>query len=141
MVLLGTVFIGLTLLANFYRWRGTLFEQRWLLWAFVWAVPLPFAANQLGWIAAEVGRQPWVVYGLLRTNDAISKSVVASQVFGSILMFGVIYALLFAVFLYVLNSKIQHGPEGAEDAPETTSAADILKVAARRSGTGGEHLL
>ncbi|MCG3149776.1 MAG: Cytochrome bd-I ubiquinol oxidase subunit 1 [Verrucomicrobiae bacterium] len=111
MVMLGILFIGLTLLANFYRWRGTLFEKRWLLWIFVWVVPLPFAANQLGWIAAEVGRQPWVVYGLLRTSDAVSKSVSAGQVLGSIIMFSVIYALLFAAFLYILNSKIQHGPD------------------------------
>jgi len=111
MVMLGMLFIGLTLLANFYRWRGTLFEKRWLLWIFVWVIPLPFAANQLGWVAAEVGRQPWVVYGLLRTTDAVSKSVSAGQVLGSIIMFSVLYALLFAAFLYILNSKIQHGPD------------------------------
>ncbi|MEI6083061.1 MAG: cytochrome ubiquinol oxidase subunit I [Verrucomicrobiota bacterium] len=111
MVMLGMLFIALTLLANFYRWRGTLFTKRWLLWVFVWVIPLPFIANQLGWVAAEVGRQPWVVYGLLRTSDALSKSVVAGQVLGSIIMFTVIYALLFAAFLFILNSKIQHGPE------------------------------
>ena len=112
MVTLGVLFIALTLLANFYRWRGTLFTKRWLLWTFVWTVPLPFIANQLGWVTAEVGRQPWVVYGLLRTSDAVSKSVVAGQVLGSIIMFTVIYvAAVRRVWLYVLNSKIQHGPE------------------------------
>jgi cytochrome d ubiquinol oxidase subunit I len=141
MVMLGMVFIGLTLLANFYRWRGSLFEKRWLLWTFVWIVPLPFIANQLGWVAAEVGRQPWVVYGLLRTNDALSKSVTAGQVLGSIVMFSVIYALLFAVFIYILNSKIQHGPEEPVAADAPTSPSDVLKVAAQRSGTGGEHLM
>lgn len=140
MVLLGLVFIALTLLAMFFRWRGTLFEKRWLLWVFVWIVPLPYAANQLGWIAAEVGRQPWVVYGLLRTSDALSKSVVAGQVLGSIIMFIAIYALLFAVFLYILNEKIQHGPEEVTGPPEKTAAGDLIKLAAERSGAGGKSL-
>ncbi|MBM3858301.1 MAG: cytochrome ubiquinol oxidase subunit I [Verrucomicrobia bacterium] len=111
MVALGLLFILLTVAALFWRWRGTLFEKRWLLWVFVLAVPLPYLANQLGWVAAEVGRQPWVVYGLLRTGDALSKSVTAGQVLGSIIMFGVIYALLFAVWLYILLDKIRQGPE------------------------------
>jgi cytochrome d ubiquinol oxidase subunit I len=140
MVLLGMLFIGLTLLANFFRWRGTLFSKRWLLWTFVWVVPLPFAANQLGWVAAEVGRQPWVVYGLLRTKDAMSKSVVAGQVLGSIIMFLLIYALLFAVFLYILNSKIQHGPDEVTGAPGETTHNGLVKLAAQRSGAGGASL-
>jgi cytochrome d ubiquinol oxidase subunit I len=140
MVWLGLLFIALTGVAMWYRWRGTLFEQRWLLWIFVWAVPLPYLANQLGWVAAEVGRQPWVVYGLLRTSDALSKSVVANQVLGSIVMFLLIYVLLFAVFLYILNDKIQHGPEEVTGPPDKTSAADLLKLAAERSGAGGKSL-
>ncbi len=140
MVYLGVFFIVVTLLATFYRWRGTLFEKRWLLWTFVWAVPLPFIANQLGWVAAEVGRQPWVVYGLLRTRDALSKSVVAGQVLGSIIMFAVIYLLLFVVFLYILNDKIQHGPEELVAPPGKTTAADWIKLAAERSGAGGKSL-
>ena len=140
MVMLGVLFIALTLLASFCRWRGTLFTKRWLLWAFVWIVPLPFIANQLGWIAAEVGRQPWVVYGLLRTSDAVSKSVVSGQVLGSIIMFTGIYSLLFAVFLFILNSKIQHGPEEVTEAPDHTAGADLLKIAGQRSGTGGRSL-
>jgi len=135
MIWLGILFIVMTLVAMFYRWRGTLFEQRWLLWAFVFAVPLPYLANQLGWVAAEVGRQPWAVYGLLRTSDAISKAVVAHQVLGSIIMFTLIYALLFAAFLYVLNDKIQHGPEPVTP-PEKTKPGDLIGVAAARTGTG-----
>jgi cytochrome d ubiquinol oxidase subunit I len=140
MVYLGIFFIVVTLLATFYRWRGTLFEKRWLLWIFVWVVPLPFIANQLGWVAAEVGRQPWVVYGLLRTRDALSKSVVAGQVLGSIIMFAVIYSLLFVVFLYILNDKIQHGPEELTGASEKTTGAGLIKLAAERSGAGGKSL-
>src|SRR5262249_21145088 len=105
---LGGAFVGLTLLALFFRWRGTLFTQRWLLWIFVSAVVGAYAANQAGWVAAERGRQPFIVYPTLqtgpdgqpaldadgrfryepgtglRTRDALSKSVGADQVLGSI---------------------------------------------------------
>ena len=81
-----------------------------LLWLFVPAVLLPQIANQVGWFAAEMGRQPWVVYGLLRTSDALSKSVGANQVLFSLIMFVLIYSLLLMLFLYLLNKKIKHGP-------------------------------
>jgi len=77
---------------------------------FVLSVLLPQMGNQAGWFAAEMGRQPWVVYGLLRTSDALSKSVTANQVLFSLIMFMVVYLLLFILFLYLLNKKIQHGP-------------------------------
>ncbi|MCB0588962.1 MAG: cytochrome ubiquinol oxidase subunit I, partial [Phaeodactylibacter sp.] len=80
MVAFGMAMIALTLFASFQWWRGKLFEKRWLLWAFVLAVLLPNIANQAGWFAAEMGRQPWVVYGLLRTSDALSAAVTANQV-------------------------------------------------------------
>jgi len=139
MIYLGVLFIALTLLASYYRWRGTLFEKRWLLWVFVIVVPLPYLANQLGWVAAEVGRQPWVVYGMLRTSDAVSKAVVAEQVLGSIIMFIVIYALLFAVWAYILNDKIQHGPEPVTPAT-TTPPTRLVDLAAHRAGAGGASL-
>ena len=140
MVWCGLLFIALTLLAMWFRWRGTLFEKRWLLWIFVWAVPLPFIANQLGWVAAEVGRQPWVVYGLLRTSDALSKAVVAQQVLGSIIMFVLIYALLFAVWLFVLDSKIKQGPEPPHEMHGVTTKAELVRLAAHRAGAGGTSL-
>ena len=74
MVGIGMVLIGLALLGAFLWWRGTLFETRWLLWLLVFAVLGPQLANQLGWFAAEVGRQPWIVYGLLRTADGCRPS-------------------------------------------------------------------
>jgi len=140
MVWLGTLLAALTLVGAYFRWKGTLFEKRWLLWVFVLAVPLPYAANQFGWMTAEVGRQPWVVYGLLRTSDALSKAVVANQVLGSILMFIVIYALLFVVWVFVLDSKIQHGPD--EVGPITTKAGPggLFGVAGLRAGIGGASL-
>ncbi len=110
MVGIGMFLIALSLLAGFYWWRGTLFKQRWLLKVFVVAVLLPQIANQAGWFAAEMGRQPWVVYGLLRTSDAFSQAVTANQVLFSLILFSLVYALLFVLFLYLLNKKIQHGP-------------------------------
>lgn len=111
MVAIGITLILLTLYASWLRWRGTLFDKKWLLWAFVWAVLLPQIANQVGWFTAEMGRQPWVVYGLLRTSDAFSQAVTANQILFSLVLFFVIYTLLFGLFLYLLNKKIKHGPE------------------------------
>jgi len=85
------------------------------MYVFVWSVLLPQIANECGWFTAEMGRQPWVVYGLLRTSDALSKTVTANQVVFSLILFAVVYAFLFVLFLFLLNRKIQHGPETAED--------------------------
>jgi len=130
MVAIGMVLIALTLFASFQWWRGKLFDRRWLLWVFVFAVLLPNIANQVGWFSAEMGRQPWVVYGLLRTSDALSKVVTANQVLFSLIMFFVIYALLFALFLYLLNKKIHAGPESAakvQHSPRHEEMAEALE--------------
>lgn len=110
MVALGILMIVITLLAFYLWWRGKLFSHRWLLWLFVVAVLFPQIANQTGWFAAEMGRQPWVVYGLLRTSDALSRSVNASHVLFSLVFFTVVYAILFLLFLYLLDKKIRKGP-------------------------------
>lgn len=110
MVIIGMMLIGLCLLACFYWFRGKLFDSRFLLKLFMWAVILPQLANQFGWFAAEMGRQPWVVYGLLRTSDAFSKAVSANQVLSSLIMFTIVYSVLFMLFIYLLNKKIKHGP-------------------------------
>jgi cytochrome bd ubiquinol oxidase subunit I len=133
MVALGSYFIVLTLYGLWCHKRGTLFQKRWLLWIFVFSVAGPFAANELGWVVAEVGRQPWIVYNLLRTADAGSPSLTASQVMGSIVMFGIIYALLFAVWIFLLNDKIQKGPEPVS-MPKSALFADALAVASRQAG-------
>jgi cytochrome bd ubiquinol oxidase subunit I len=111
MVALGGFFALLTMLALFFWWRGSLFKMRWLLWIFVFSPVAGIAANQAGWVAAEVGRQPWIVYGLLRTAAAYSSSVPAAQILGSIIMFSLVYVLLFWVWIYVLHHKIVEGPE------------------------------
>ncbi|GJQ62659.1 MAG: cytochrome ubiquinol oxidase subunit I [Melioribacteraceae bacterium] len=111
MVAIGFGLIGISLLGAFFWWRGKLFETKWLLWAFVFAVLGPQIANQVGWFAAEIGRQPWIVYNLLRTSDALSQAVSSGQIIFSLILFIVIYSLLFVLFIYLLNEKIKHGPE------------------------------
>ena len=128
MVAIGMFLIALTLFASFQWWRGKLFEQRWLLQVFVWAVILPQIANQVGWFAAEMGRQPWVVYGLLRTSDALSKVVTANQVLFSLIMFTFIYSILLALFLYLLNKKIKHGPYDEKLIDKRTNQKEIADI-------------
>lgn len=110
MVFAGMATILIAVLGCFYVWRRTLVEKKWLLWVLVFSVLLPEFANQMGWFAAEVGRQPWLVYGLMRTPAGLSAVVKANVVLTSLIMFTFIYFLLFAVFIYLLNDKIQHGP-------------------------------
>lgn len=131
MVAIGMALIALTLYACFQWWRGRLFEQKWLLWAFVFAVILPQIANQFGWYTAEMGRQPWVVYGLLRTSDALSEVVTANQVLFSLIMFTFIYTILFALFIYLLNKKIQAGPYSDKNIDHRTVHEDMAEVLKR----------
>jgi len=127
MVAIGMTLIGLTLLGSFYWWKGKLFEQKWLMKIFVVAVILPQLANQFGWFSAEMGRQPWVVYGLLRTSDALSETVQANQVLFSLIMFTLVYALLFTLFIYLLNKKIKHGPDDSEMIDQRPTHKDMAE--------------
>lgn len=117
MIALGFGMIAVGALGFLYFWHGSLFEKRWLLWLLVLSVLGPQLANQAGWFAAEVGRQPWIVQGLLRTSESLSAVVKAEAVVASLVLFTVIYLLLFAVFVYLLNDKIQHGPDDADLVP------------------------
>jgi cytochrome d ubiquinol oxidase subunit I len=117
MVAIGFALIAISLFGIFFWWRGTLFNQKWLMWIFIFSVFGPQIANQVGWITAEVGRQPWIVYGLLKTSEGLSKAVDAGQVWFSLILFTLIYAGLFILFIYLLNEKIQHGPEEVDLIP------------------------
>jgi len=110
MILVGMAMITLSLLGSWFWWKKTLFGKRWLMWIFAFSVLLPQIGNQAGWFAAEMGRQPWVVYGMLKTSDALSKMVTANQIIFSLVLFTLVYIVLFALFLFLLNKKIQHGP-------------------------------
>ena len=118
MITIGIVLIALSLYGSWQWKRGKLFDKKWLMYLFMWSVLLPQIANQAGWFTAEMGRQPWVVYGLLRTSDALSKVVSANNIVFSLIMFTVVYVMLFILFLYLLNKKIQHGPETDEPGDE-----------------------
>ncbi len=111
MIIIGILLIAISVYASFLWWKGKLFDKRWLLLILVYSVFLPQIANQVGWFAAEMGRQPWVVYGLLRTSDALSKAVQANQVMFSLIMFTLVYIFLFTVFVYLFNKKVKTGPE------------------------------
>jgi cytochrome d ubiquinol oxidase subunit I len=114
MVAIGMAFIGIVLFSIFLLWRKKLFETKWYLKLLIPAFALPHIANLCGWIAAEVGRQPWAVYKILRTDDAISKVVTSSEVWFSLILFTTIYIVLSILFVFLLLKKIKHGPEEFE---------------------------
>jgi len=117
MVAVGFGMILIASLGFLYFWRDSLFQKRWLLWLLVFSALGPQIANQAGWFAAEVGRQPWIVQGLLRTSAGLSAVVKANSVLAAIILFSAVYLLLFAVFVYLLNDKIQHGPDEGDLVP------------------------
>jgi len=111
MVLLGLAFTVLAIIAVVKSRRGRLPGSRKFLWIMVWAIPLPYIANQLGWLVAEVGRQPWIVYGVLKTADAGSPAVSLAQVWTSLTAFTLIYGLLGALDIYLLFKIARSGPD------------------------------
>lgn len=114
MVALGIFFILVMLAAYIQMRRKKLWENKWLLKILLWSIPLPLAACQLGWITAEVGRQPWIVYGLLRTSEAHSATVTAEEILFSIILFGLVYLLLGILYIYILVQEVKHGPQSAK---------------------------
>jgi len=103
--------MGLVALTSVILWlKKTMSTSKLFLWVATISVPAPFLSNELGWIAAEIGRQPWVVYNELRTSDAISASVPAGQVLASIILFSIIYSLLFGLWIYLLRRQFAKGP-------------------------------
>lgn len=111
MAYLGVFMATVAYAGLFFWWRGSLERQRWLLVLLMLGAPAAFAANEAGWVAAEVGRQPWIVYGLLRTSQAVSEAVIASHVLASIIMFMAIYFCMGLLWLYALKRRIQAGPD------------------------------
>jgi cytochrome bd ubiquinol oxidase subunit I len=112
MVGLGTVFIAIMVVAGLLLWRGKLFASRWMLWILLLALPFPYIANTAGWITAEIGRQPWLVYSLMRTADGYSKSVSAGNGLFTLLGFMGMYMVLGILFLFLVHREIEQGPEG-----------------------------
>jgi cytochrome d ubiquinol oxidase subunit I len=110
MVGLGTIFIAISVIAAFLLWRRQLYSARWMLWVLLLLFPLPYIANTAGWMTAELGRQPWLVYGLLRTVDGYSKMVSAGNAWFSFLGFLGMYTVLSILFLFLVRREIEHGP-------------------------------
>ena len=112
MVGLGTMFIAVMAMAAFLLWRGTLYTSRWFLWILMLAIPFPYIANEAGWAVAEVGRQPWIVYGLQRTADATSTNVSGGMTWFTLLGFTGMYSALGLLYLFVSARIIEAGPDG-----------------------------
>ncbi len=124
MVGLGTIFSGIAVLAAFFFWRKMLFRMRWLLWILMLAMPFPYIANEAGWVVTEVGRQPWIIYGLMRTNDAVSPTVVSGETIFTIIGFLGTYFILGVLYLYLILREIGQGPgriPGSEGSIEAVS--------------------
>jgi cytochrome d ubiquinol oxidase subunit I len=123
MVGLGTIFIAVMLLSVFLLWRKRLYDARWMLWILMLAAPFPYIANTAGWMTAEMGRQPWLVHGLLRTQDGYSKMVSAGNGWFTLLGFMGMYTVLSILFLFLVYRQVEAGPEGVENRLKEAAAA------------------
>jgi cytochrome bd ubiquinol oxidase subunit I len=121
MVGLGSIFIAQTLIGLFLLWRRKLYSSRWFLWMLMLTIPFPYIANEAGWVVSEVGRQPWLVYGLMMTHAGTSTNVAAGETVFTTLGFAGIYAMLSILFLFLVARIIGKGPEPT--VPAASSAA------------------
>jgi len=130
MVGLGTLFIAVVGFASILLWRGRLYDARWMLWVLMLMFPLPYLANTAGWMTAELGRQPWLVYGLMRTEEGFSKMVSAGNGWFTFLGFAGMYTLLSILFLFLVRREIEHGPEPV-NAPQPPQSGRLNPVGVR----------
>ncbi len=127
MIGLGFLMLALSIIGLILWHKDRFLSYPWILRIMTISAIFPQLANQAGWYCAESGRYPWIVYGLLRISDGLSKAVVASQVLGSIIMFGVVYVLLFILFIYLLNAKIKHGPHNFDEESPYHALQHLIK--------------
>jgi cytochrome d ubiquinol oxidase subunit I len=120
---LGTYFVALMAMAAFLLWRGKLFTTRWVLWPLMLSFPLPYIATTAGWMTAEIGRQPWVVWHLMRTSAGYSPHVSASSALFSLLGFCGLYSVLSVLFIVLVYREISHGPQREAISPDITVEA------------------
>jgi cytochrome d ubiquinol oxidase subunit I len=118
MITLGTIFIVLMAYAGFQDLRGRLESSRGLLWVLMLAFPFPYIANTLGWMTAELGRQPWLVYGLFRTSQGHSQVVSSGATVFTLIGFVNLYLVLGVLFLFLVGREISRGPDDAREAEE-----------------------
>lgn len=125
MVGLGTIFIAVMAVAVIWLWRGKLYGSRWILWMLMICVPLPFIANTAGWMTAELGWQPWLIYGLMRTAEGVSPRVAAGNAWFTLIGFMGLYAVLAILWLFLIYREIERGPEpGGNGHGDFAPAAD-----------------
>ena len=124
---LGTIFVAVMVVSAFLLGRGILYSSRWMLWILMLCAPLAYVANTAGWMTAEVGRQPWVVYGLMRTADGFSQYVQAGNSLFTLLGFMGLYSLLAILFLFLVFRAIARGPV-SEPVPSITTGAPVTTV-------------
>ena len=117
MITLGAIFIGIMASANRKRWRGRLESSTGVLWILMLAFPFPYIATSLGWTTSELGRQPWLVYGLFRTNKGYSQVVGAGDTIFTLIGFVGLYFVLGLLFFYLTAREIYDGPDGPYPAP------------------------
>ena len=122
MVGLGTIFIAVMVVAALLLWRGALYHSRWMLWMLMICVPLPYIANTAGWMTAELGRQPWLIYGLMRTAQGVSPRVAAGNAWFTLIGFMGMYAVLAILWLFLIFREIELGPEPRANAGGETAA-------------------
>lgn len=126
MVGLGTIFVAVLLVAALLLRKGMLYRTRWMLWILMLLAPFPYIANTAGWMTAEIGRQPWLVYGLMRTSEGFSKMVSAGNGWFTLIGFMGMYTVLSILFLFLIQREIAHGPEPVELAvPERPFAVSV----------------
>ena len=139
MIDLGFIFPVIALIGLFFWWWGRqLYIVRWVLWILVYTIVMTEVATIAGWWTAEVGRQPWVVWNLLHTADAVSPSLRTEQVAFSVVMFILLYALLFALFIFLLNIRIQEGPGSLEAEEIPASLPDTFREVFRKARASGD---
>jgi cytochrome bd ubiquinol oxidase subunit I len=122
MVGLGTFFIGIMTLAAFLLWRGRLYESRWMLWILMLAIPFPFIANTAGWFTAELGRQPWLIYGLFRTQEGVSPLISSGSVLFTLIGFAGMYLVMGLLYILLMVREVAHGPEAEGETLEHTES-------------------
>jgi cytochrome bd ubiquinol oxidase subunit I len=103
-------------------WRGRLYRTPWILWPILLSFPLPYIANTAGWMTAEIGRQPWLVYGLLRTGEGYSIHIGTGTALFTLLGFLGLYSVLSILWVVIVYTIIQHGPESPERSPHSAAA-------------------
>jgi cytochrome bd ubiquinol oxidase subunit I len=138
MVGMGFIMLAISWWGIILRWRGTLETSRWFLWCALFSFPTGFIAVLCGWFTAEVGRQPWIVYGILRTKDAVTPSLTTREVAFSLLAYIAVYATFGSFGLYYIYRLLRDGPTGEAPAIPGATANRPMAFADPQTATGNQ---